>query len=80
MYKNISNLQDAQQLEDGLCKISKCTNKWLMKLNADHQKNITFPVVLITKDMCRTYTTYISGINTVVYTWFYIAHMHVLEI
>ena len=33
MYKSITTLQDAKQLQEDLCKICEWTNKWQMKLN-----------------------------------------------
>ena len=35
IYKPITTLQDAKQLQEDLCKICEWTNKWQMKLNVD---------------------------------------------
>ena len=35
LYKSITSLEDAEQLQEDLCKICEWTNKWQMKLNID---------------------------------------------
>ncbi len=35
IYKSITSLEDAEQLQEVLCKICEWTNKWQMKLNID---------------------------------------------
>ena len=35
IYKSITSLEDAEQLQEDLCKICEWTNKWQMKLNID---------------------------------------------